>query len=277
MIFNFLAAFHAPTRAKTEIKNRIPFRTENFETNCIIAGNHIVVVEAGNRLQIYEMNGTFHRNIRLKFKGVPKVECLTVIDFTTIAILYNFDYIDVLDLSTGILKNTIKLDTVCRVVEIAYQDGLLYCKTVNLDFRGESNGIKENIVVVNLLGKRIRNFFVTVLVWDNQSIVTNSNRLFSLSIYGSVNCYDLKGALQWECPFDKQCCIKFIAIYEEGQLFAYDDIEKKILLLSADGKSLNEVHTLKNTKQIRGMYYDKTLMKLMVYDTDGVYLFQVKN
>ncbi|VDI11048.1 Hypothetical predicted protein [Mytilus galloprovincialis] len=272
-------AFRAPTRVKIEIKKRIPFQNENFESNCIIAGNHIVFVEIGNRLQIYEINGTFHRNISLE--GDPTVQCLTVMDYTAIAILHNFYYVDVLDLCTGTLKNTIKLDTVCIVNEIAYQDGLLYCKGLTLDDEEsnvgeESNDKKEIISVVNLYGELIRYFFVTVNVWGNKSIVTNSNRLFSLSNYGKVNCYNLKGALQWKFPSDKQWYIRFMATYEDGQLFVYDDINRKIVLLSADGQSFDEVLTLKNSKQINGMYYDKTLMILMVYDTDDVYLFQVK-
>lgn len=272
MVFNYFVDFYVPTSVKLELNRCIPFNTEGLLRNCIIAGNTIVVIEIGKGLQIFKVDGTFDRTIKLE-KGLY-VNRLFLIDCNTIAVSYRLRSVDVLDLRTGLVKKTIELFISNKDYEIAYADGLMYIVEYGDKFTGDLNEKEKKVIVMNLSGKVIRYIFFTSNRWGNTSISTDSNRLFSISKNNLVYCHDLKGTLNWKFQPDKPCYIESIATYEDGQLFV--GIKGNILLLSSDGKSLDVVLTLEDSKHISDLYYDKALKLLVFYDADNLFLYQVK-
>ncbi|XP_052083225.1 uncharacterized protein LOC127720597 [Mytilus californianus] len=264
---------YVPTSVKIELKKCIPLNTEGLLRNCILAGNNIVVTEIGKGLRICKIDGTFDRTIKLE--KVRYVNRLFLIDCNTIAVSYRLRSVDVLDLSTGLVKNTTELNISNTDYEIAYEDGLMYVVEYGDKFTSDSNEKEKKVIVMNLSGKVIRNIFVSSNRWGNTSVSTDSNRLFSISKNNLVYCYDLKGILKWKFQPDKPCYIESIATYEDGQLFVV--IKGSILLLSSDGKSLDVVLTLEHSKHKSDLYYDKALKLLVYYDTNNVFLYQVKH
>lgn len=266
-----LVDFNNPARVKTELSECIPLKARSIISNCIIAGNHIVYIETGIGLQICKMDGNIDQTINIRELLTETCEYrLLVIDCDTIAVSYCSSFIYIVNLSTGYVKKTIELETISFVFGIAYGDGLLYIV-------GHLNMNPETMVIVmNLRGERIRNFCVSFFNWSNQSIVTDSKRLFTISQYHSIDCYDLKGNLHWEFKIDETSYIEYIETYEDGQLFVVDVKKDKIGLLSSDGKSLDVIMTLKHSQHVYGIQYDNMRKLLMLYD-NNVHLYQVNH
>lgn len=223
-------------------------------------------------MQICKLDGTFDRCINLEKK--PPVSHLLVIDCNTIAVSYNGYNLDVLDLTTGLVKHTLVLNNIA--VDIAYQDGFLYIVEYDHMLTSFSNKEPERVTVMKLSGELIRQFFVSCH-WCKKPITSNSKRFFSILENNAVGCYDLEGILQWKYQFDKSISFESIATYEDGQVFVADGKRGDILLLSADGKSFDVVLTFQRSKQINDIYYDKTLKLLVVYETNNIFLYQVNH
>lgn len=214
-------------------------------------------------------DGTLDRTIDHK----RRLKHLTVIDDNTVVWSYDDHCLAVFDLNTEDVKKEIEVVTKGLVNEIAYEDGLLYNVIFGERISQNSNDEEQRIIVIDLSGNQIRNFFVSSNRHGKTSIATDSNSIFSISRHNVVFCYDLKGVLKWTFEDDKPCYLTAIASYEDGQLFVV--IKSNIFLLSADGKSLDVV--LECSKEISGIYYEKTLKLLMLYDKNNVFLYRVNH
>ncbi|CAG2242416.1 unnamed protein product [Mytilus edulis] len=205
-----------PTRLKIDTEMCISFIPEGGFKKCVIAGSKIIIAKDGIGFEIFKWMALLTELSTAK----REVNHLTVIDGNTVVCSYEGRFLDVIDLQTGLVKNTIKVITKGIVVEIAYEDGLLYNAIFGERISQNSNDEEHlRIIVIDLSGKQIRNFFVSSNRHGKTSIATDSNSIFSISRHNVVFCYDLKGVLKWTFEDDKPCHLTAIATYEDGQLF----------------------------------------------------------
>ncbi|XP_071146548.1 uncharacterized protein [Mytilus edulis] len=153
----------------------------------VITNNQLVFADyARNSLLIYDINGSYNREIKLSSNPLS----ISEINKDDVAVsYYRGQRIEIISINTGEVKKIIETNDVIHV--ISYQNGLIYAVVDD-----------QNIDVMNMTGKLIRSFKC-----PSKSIVqclsTDSDIMFFTDpSTGTLFCCDLYGSVKWKCTDD---------------------------------------------------------------------------
>lgn len=149
-------------------------------TNCIMVNEHILFTSYKNeKIIIYNIARAYHRDIQLSCR--PRG--ITMIDKDTVAVSYpSKRYIEILNVASGEVKNTIKICGRCR--EILYNERLLYVAILS-----------DSLQVMDIKGNVIHTLSLSAA--DIEYIEFYQDRLY-YALDNSIYCCNLSGDTIWQ-------------------------------------------------------------------------------
>ncbi|CAC5393334.1 unnamed protein product [Mytilus coruscus] len=250
-------------RQKFQLQSREYSEIHGTSSTCILTNDQLVFTNnLCNRLEIYEINGSFVGEIKLS--NAPRD--ISVINDNEIAVSYTQGYIETISINTGQVKN--KFVTSGNTGGISYQNGLIY---LVIDYK--------KVDVMNLKGEIIRSFHFP-LKSTVQSVSTDTDSLFLIYPFNyAVYCCDLNGSEKWIFSFDKTIKPREVTTDQNGYVYVICYQSHNVIVLSPDGKHHTELLTAQNgIKNPTSIYYNKSNDCLLVcngWNCDTV-LFDVK-
>lgn len=233
--------------------------------DCIIINKQSVFTDnAKSRLLIYTRNGSYNRDIKLSGKPF----CAAKINENDVAVSYNQNYIEVIEINTKKVKN--KIETSGKTYGISYKHELLYVVIQRM-----------TVEVLSLTGKKIRSFQCpSSSIWY---ILADTDKLYvtdqSLDPSPSLHCCDLKGSVVWTLTNEKMNYPWGITTDGHSNVYVAFNNSENVVVISPNGKHHKEILSEKNgLKFPSGIYYDKTNNRLMVCNEmdGGVFIFDIK-
>lgn len=231
-------------------------------TNCIIVNNQILFTSyKDQKIIIYNIDGAYNRHILLSCR--PRG--ITMIDNDTVAVSYPSKcYIEILNVATGEVKNTIKIRGRCR--EISYNERLIYVAILN-----------GSLQVMDLKGNVIHTLSLSAA--DIEYIECYKDRLYYTSD-NSIYCCDLSGDTIWQIMEQNRSILSGITTDADGTVYIVSCIgnKNKLTVISSDGTHHTDLET-ENFEFRKGtIYFDKEHnILLFSNEHNGVsYVFDIK-
>ncbi|VDI35286.1 Hypothetical predicted protein [Mytilus galloprovincialis] len=231
----------------------------------VITNNQLVFADyARNSLLIYDINGSYNREIKLSSNPLS----ISEINKDDVAVsYYRGQRIEIISINTGEVKKIIETNDVIHV--ISYQNGLIYAVVDD-----------QNIDVMNMTGKLIRSFKC-----PSKSIVqclsTDSDIMFFTDpSTGTLFCCDLYGSVKWKCTDDTMNWPTKVITDGNGNVFVSCNESNNVVVVSSDGKHHKELLSKKDgLKNPTAIYYEKLNNCLLVCNEDyrDALLFDVKH
>ena len=256
----YLTGFPLPLSAT--LRHVIKIGNRPHITNCIIVNNQILFTSYKNeKIIIYKIDGAYDRDIRLSCR--PRG--ITMIDNDTVAVSYpSKRYIEILNVTTGEVKNTIKIRGRCR--EISYNERLVYVAILN-----------DNLQVMDLKGNVIHTLSLSAA--DIEYIECHKDRLY-YTLDNSIYCCDLFGDTIWQFMEENRSTLSGITTDAYGNVYLVSCIgnKNKLTVISSDGNHHKDLETEDFEFRKGTIYFDKELnILLFSNENNGVsYVFDIK-
>ncbi|XP_076085677.1 uncharacterized protein LOC143056485 isoform X3 [Mytilus galloprovincialis] len=239
--------------------------------DCIITNDLLVFTDhVRNRLLIYNFNGSYIRTIRLF--GTPV--SILVTNQNDVAVSYNQEFIDIISIKTGKVKNIIKTSGI--IGGISYQNGLMY---VVINY--------QTVDVIDLTGKIIRSLSLSLYRPDNMlestvgCLSTDTDSLFlTYPLNNTLCCCDLNGSDRWTFTDDKMIQPSGITTDQNGNVYVSCYKSNNVIVVSSEGKHHKELLNKKDRlHNPTGIYYNKSNDCLLVCNEGNcnAFLFDVKH
>ncbi|XP_076084854.1 uncharacterized protein LOC143055583 isoform X2 [Mytilus galloprovincialis] len=226
--------------------------------DCVVTDNQLVFTDTfNNSLLIYNKDGSYNRHIQRSFKPWR----ISMINGNDVAVAYAEPYIDIININTGRVKNTIKTG---QTYGMSYQNGMFYV------------GVGGNkIHVLNTSGEKIRSFNCHSA--NIEYISTDRNSLFFPG-HSTLYCYDLYGTIRWKFTYGPRVC--GVAADGNGNVFVTYKDSNKVLFVSTDGKDFKEILTRKDgLESPTGVSFDISNKRLLVCNErdSNAFLYDIKD
>ncbi|XP_071147549.1 uncharacterized protein [Mytilus edulis] len=239
--------------------------------DCLITNDLLVFTDhVRNRLLIYNFNGSYIRNIRLF--GTPV--SILVTNQIDVAVSYNQEFIDIISIKTGKVKNIIKTSGI--IGGISYQNGLMY---VVINY--------QTVDVIDLTGKIIRSLSLSLYRPDNMlestvgCLSTDTDSLFlTYPLNNTLYCCDFNGSDRWTFTDDKMIQPSGITTDQNGNVYVSCYKSNNVIVVSSEGKHHKELLNKKDRlHNPTGIYYNKSNDCLLVCNEGNcnAFLFDVKH
>lgn len=219
--------------------------------DCVIINNDLIFTENANkRLVVYDINGSYNRDIKLSEKPC----CISVINKTDVVVTYNSPFMQVINIKTGKVRNDIKTNGK-KCLWVSYQNRLLYAI------------IDKNIIdVMNLKGEVLESFDSPLS--SSWYITTAGDRLFLTDPSQEIlHCCDLHGLVLWNFTNQNMQRPYSVTADQNGNAYVACALSDNIVVVSSDGKFHKTIDTLKdNLRDQKGIYYDKSSDSLLVFN-----------
>lgn len=232
--------------------------------DCLICNDQLVFTDCNsNILSIYDIYGNFNRDIKLS--NLP--HRISVINENEVAVSYKQKFIDIVDITSGQMKN--RIATCHDTLAISYQNGLMYAVTEN-----------KKIDVMNMTGEIVQSiqcYFKSLYI----SLLTDTDILFFTDpTTGTLYCCDLYESVKWKFTDDMINWQTRITTDGEGNVYVSCAVSNIVLVVSSDGKHHKELLTEKDGLQNpTGIYYNKSNDCLLVCNGGNcdAFIFDVKH
>lgn len=224
--------------------------------DCAIVDKLIVFVCSDKKLIIYNEDGSYKKDIN----RTVQIQSISVMNDTDIAVSYNREFIEIININTEQKKNTFK--TRGNASAIFYQHELLY---VVIDLK--------KIDVINLRGEITQSFaFPSQTVWN---LGMDTDRLFfTETVPNILYCCDLNGKVLWKFTCHNMIGPCGVTTDWNGHVYVTCCNSQNVLVVSSDGKHHKELLTEKDELHTPiGITFSKPNNSLLICNESNGYSF----